>query len=100
HGQPATYHQGSCGNRRNGEFVATRELGLGRARRQRWLTGLLVGGISVTALAVALAYWISASRQTPPARNLPSPAADVNQQLSGYTFTRSEQGRAVFTIHA
>ncbi|MFZ0961548.1 MAG: LptA/OstA family protein, partial [Terriglobia bacterium] len=30
----------------------------------------------------------------------PSPAPDVHQQLYGYTFTRSDQGRPVFTIHA
>jgi lipopolysaccharide export system protein LptA len=80
--------------------VATRELGLERARRQKWLTGLVVAGISVTALAVGLTYWGSTTRRTAPARNLPSPPPDVSQQLSGYTFTRSDQGRAVFTVHA
>ncbi len=80
--------------------VATRGLGLERARRQRWLTGLVAGGITVTALAVALAYWTSATRRIAPLHIPPSPAADVNQQLSGYTFTRSDQGRAIFTVHA
>src|SRR5208283_5000438 len=32
--------------------------------------------------------------------NLPSPAPDVLQQLSGYTFTRSDGHRPVFTVHA
>ena len=80
--------------------MATRELGLGRARRQKWLTGLVVGGISLTALAVGLTYWGSANRRTPPAHIPPSPAPDVHQQLSGYTFTRSDEGRPVFTVHA
>jgi len=80
--------------------VATRGLGLGRARRQKWLTGLVVGGITVTALVVGLTYWGSATRRTPPVHIPPSPAPDVHQQLSGYTFTRSDQGRPVFTIHA
>ncbi len=80
--------------------MAAREVGLERARRQRWLTGLVVTGISVTALAVGLTYWGNSNRRTPPAKNLPSPAPDVNQQLSGYTFTRSDQGRPVFTVHA
>ena len=80
--------------------MATRGLGLERARRQKWLTGLVVGGISVTALAVGLTYWGSTNRRTPPVHILPSPAPDVNQQLSGYTFTRSDQGRPVFTVHA
>lgn len=80
--------------------MGTRELGLGRARRQRWLTGLVVGGISVTALAVGFTYWISSTHQAGPARALPSPASGVQQQRSGFTFTRSDQGRAVFTVHA
>ena len=58
------------------------------------------GGISLTALAVGLTYWMGSTRHTPPAHTLPSPAPDVNQQLSGYTFTRYEQGRAVFTVQA
>jgi lipopolysaccharide export system protein LptA len=61
---------------------------------------LVVGGITVTALAVGLTYWGSSTRRTPPAHNLPSPAPDVHQQLSGYTFTRSDGHRPVFTVHA
>jgi LPS export ABC transporter protein LptC/lipopolysaccharide transport protein LptA len=80
--------------------VATRGIGLERARRQKWLTGLVIGGISVTALAVGLTYWGGATHKSPPGHVLPSPPADVNQQLSGYTFTRSEEGRPAFTIHA
>jgi lipopolysaccharide export system protein LptA len=60
----------------------------------------VVGGISITALAVGLTYWGSTNRRTRPAHIPPSPAPDVNQQLSGYTFTRSDQGRPVFTVHA
>jgi lipopolysaccharide export system protein LptA len=80
--------------------VGTRELSLSRARRQRWLTGLVVGGISVTALAVGLTYWIGASHLSGPGKALPSPAPDVQKQSAGFTFTRSDQGRAVFTVHA
>ena len=80
--------------------MAAREIGLERARRRKWLTGLLVGGIIVTALVVGLTYWGSSHRSTPPGPIPPSPAADVNQQLSGYTFTRSDEGRPVFTVHA
>ena len=54
----------------------------------------------MTALAVSLTYWGSTNRRTPSAHIPPSPASDVNQQLSGYTFTRSDQGRPVFTVHA
>jgi lipopolysaccharide transport protein LptA len=64
------------------------------------MTGLVVGGLSLMALAVALTYWGRLTRHTAPARNLPSPAANVNQQLSGHTITRSDGDRRVFTIHA
>jgi lipopolysaccharide export system protein LptA len=60
----------------------------------------VVAGISATALAVGVTYWISASHQTAPARVLPSPAPDVQKQSAGFTFTRSDQGRAVFSVHA
>ena len=80
--------------------MAAREIGLGWARRQKWLTGVVVTGISMAALAVGFTYWGSSIRRTAPSKNLPSPAPDVNQQLSGYTFTRSDQGRPVFTVHA
>jgi len=69
-------------------------------RRQRWLTGIVIGGISITALAVGIAYWTGTSHQTAPGRLPPSPAPDVQQQRSGFTFTRSDKGRAVFTVHA
>jgi len=80
--------------------VATPGLGLGRTRRQQWLMGLVVGGLSVTALVVALTYWISARRKDQRTRIPLSPPADVHQQVSGYTFTRSDEGRAIFTVHA
>ena len=80
--------------------MAAREIGLERARRRKWLTGLLVGGVLVTALAVGITYWSSLVHPVAPAHLPPSPAADVNQQLSGYTFTRSDGHRPVFTVHA
>jgi lipopolysaccharide export system protein LptA len=60
----------------------------------------LVGGIFVTALVVGLTYWGSSHQRTPPVPIPPSPAADVNQQLSGYTFTHSDGNRPIFTVHA
>lgn len=80
--------------------MTVKEIGLGRARRKRWLTALVAGGIAITALAVGLAYWLGTSRVTRQAQLPPSPPADVNRQFSGYTFTRSDQGRPVFTVHA
>jgi len=61
---------------------------------------IVVGGISLTALVVGLTYWFSADHGTSRAPNTPSPAADVKQQNSDYTFTRSDQGHPVFTVHA
>jgi lipopolysaccharide export system protein LptA len=60
----------------------------------------VVGAISLTTLAVGLTYWMATHRRTAPEHPLPSPAPDVQQQLSGYSFTRSDQGHPVFTIHA
>jgi lipopolysaccharide export system protein LptA len=54
----------------------------------------------VTAIAVGLTYWCSSNHQNAPVQAPPSPPPDVNQQLSGYTFTRSDQGHPVFTVHA
>ncbi len=80
--------------------MATTGLSLGRVRRRRILTGLLVGGLSVTALAIGLTYWLRATRNEKPLPITPSPPPEVHQQLSGYTFTRNDEGRAIFTVHA
>jgi len=80
--------------------VGTQDIGLERARRQKWLAVLAVGGLSATALAVALTWWIDILHKRPPARVSPSPPADVHQQVSGYTVTRSSGERSVFTLHA
>lgn len=80
--------------------MAVREIVSERARRQKWLTGAVAAGLSITAIAVAVTYLGRANRRTGPVHPPPSPAAGVNQQLSGYTFTRSDDNRPVFTIHA
>lgn len=70
------------------------------ARRRKLLAGLVSGALTVTLLVVVVAFWWSNQRDEPPptaARSIPQ---DVQQQLSGYTFTRSDEGRQVFTIHA
>jgi len=80
--------------------VPAREIGQGQARRQRWLTALVVTGLSVAAIAVGITYWLGTDHHNGQTQVPPSPPPDVNQQLSGYTFTRSDQGHPVFTIHA
>lgn len=59
------------------------------------------------AVAIALAfvtvgfYWVKMRRRREvPARIAEKLPAGVNQQLSGYTFTRSVGGRQIFTVHA
>ncbi len=61
---------------------------------------LVVGGLSVTAIAIAVVLAINASRTPKVAQIPPSPEKGVTQQNSGYTFTRSNKGHPVFTVHA
>ncbi|HEV2177485.1 MAG TPA: LptA/OstA family protein [Terriglobia bacterium] len=61
------------------------------------ITGAALG---TALLAVGAAYWLK-SRHAGKAPSAPAALpAGVHQQLSGYTFTRSEGGRQVFTVHA
>jgi lipopolysaccharide export system protein LptA len=81
--------------------VATPELSALRVRRRKLLTGVLISGLLVTTLIVATSFWHRvAVREEHPLRPPPSPAPNVHQQLSGYTFTRSEAGRTIFTLHS
>jgi LPS export ABC transporter protein LptC/lipopolysaccharide transport protein LptA len=61
---------------------------------------LVAGTLSVVALAVAAAYVLNLSH---PEKSAPVPETlpkNINQTLSGYTFTRSEGGRQIFTVRA
>jgi lipopolysaccharide export system protein LptA len=61
---------------------------------------LVAGTLSVVALAVTAAYVLNLSH---PEKSAPVPETlpkNINQTLSGYTFTRSEGGRQVFTVRA
>ena len=69
-------------------------------RSTRRISKLVAGALSVVALAVAVAYVLNPARReksTPVPENLPK---NINQTLSGYTFTRSEGGRQIFTVRA
>jgi len=72
-----------------------------RATRHRdWMTWLVAGAMTVTALAVTATYWLATRRKEKPAvlpQNVPF---DIHQQLSGYTVTHSDGTRRVYTIHA
>jgi lipopolysaccharide export system protein LptA len=68
--------------------------------RKRGLRGLLAFLLVATAAVIVLALWAAGHRNasvTSRRENLPQ---NVARQLSGYTFTRSEQGRELFTVHA
>jgi lipopolysaccharide export system protein LptA len=70
------------------------------ARRRGLIARLVAAALCLTVVVIALAYWWSnrgEERLLVAPRTLPK---EVNQQLSGYTFTRSDEGRQVFTIHA
>jgi len=70
------------------------------ARRKKLIAGIVSGALAVTVLVVTLAYWRSLSRQKKVLVPPPPVPSDVNQQLSGYSFTRSDEGRQIFTVHA
>ncbi len=62
--------------------------------------GLVSSALALTVLVVVLAFWWSSRRDEKPAAPVRPVPKDVQQQLSGYTFTRSDEGRQVFTVHA
>ena len=69
-------------------------------RRRKLITGLVGGALAVTALVVVIAFLVSKSHKQPSEAIPESPPANVHQQASGYTFTRSEAGQRVFTVRA
>jgi lipopolysaccharide export system protein LptA len=69
-------------------------------RRRNRLRRLLALVLAATAAAVGLAFWAALHRKNTlnnVRANLPQ---NVARRLSGETYTRSEQGREIFTIHA
>jgi lipopolysaccharide export system protein LptA len=64
------------------------------------MAGVVFGALAMTTLAVGVAYWIGALKKEQPIPVPQSLPTDVHQQLSGYTFTRSDGGRRIFTVRA
>jgi lipopolysaccharide export system protein LptA len=61
---------------------------------------IVAGALAVAVFSVAGAYWSRRAYKevaVPHPQKLPS---NVNQQLSGFTYTRSEGRRRIFTVHA
>ena len=69
-------------------------------RGKRWIKLLAGAGLVITAGIVLAAYWLGRSQQQAAPPKPPALPKDVHQQLSGVTFTRTDNGRQLFVIHA
>jgi lipopolysaccharide export system protein LptA len=69
-------------------------------RGKRWIKILAGAGLVATVAIVLGTYWHGRTTRQPPLPKPPGLPKNVNQQLSGVTFTRSEKGRRIFVIHA
>lgn len=61
---------------------------------------MLAGALVATLIVVGVIYRLRSRRQGPPASTPQSLPSNVDQQVLGYTFTRSDNNRQVFTIRA
>jgi lipopolysaccharide export system protein LptA len=71
-------------------------------RRRKRILRLIVAALVVTAVVVAVAF-LAKLKKAPAGKSLAGPQTvptNVDQQASGYTFTRSDNGRQVFIVHA
>ena len=59
-----------------------------------------MAALGTTLVGVGLAYRFRSARKERPLPVPPTLPSNVNQQVSGYTFTRSEEGRKIFTVQA
>jgi lipopolysaccharide export system protein LptA len=70
-----------------------------RSRKRR--LGLLMGVSALAAfVTITVSYWKNLKKAAHATTVVPTFPKDVDRALSGYTFTRSEAGRQIFTIHA
>lgn len=69
-------------------------------QRKKWIAGVVVAAFSITAATVALTFWLTRT-QRENQRSVPQALPpNVHQQLSGYSNTRSDEERRVFTVRA
>jgi lipopolysaccharide export system protein LptA len=68
-------------------------------QRRKLVNAIVTGVLTATLLIVVGAYWLRRGREEKPPHP-PTLPQEVHQQLSGYTFTRSDEGRQIFSIHA
>ena len=69
-------------------------------RRNRWIAAIVAGGLTVTVLTIALTYWWKRRRREDPVPVTQTLPNNANQQSSGYTFTTSQEGQRIYTVHA
>ena len=69
-------------------------------RGRRWIRLLTGTGLVITAGVVLWTYWLGKTARQAPLPKPPGLPKDVNQQLSGVTFNRSDKGSQFFEIHA
>ena len=72
----------------------------GDSQRRRWIRGITAAGLLITLGIILLAYWRGQQHKPKGQSQTAQLPQNVNQRLSGLTFTRSEGGRHLFTIHA
>lgn len=71
-----------------------------QGRSKRWISILAVVGLVITLGIIAGTYWLGESNGPKPLPKPPKLPKDVNQRISGLTFTRSDKGQRLFVIHA
>lgn len=67
---------------------------------RRWIKLLTGTGLVITAGIVLGTYWLGRAQRQAPLPKPPELPKNANQQLSGVTFTRSDNGQQLFVIHA
>ncbi|HEY1730844.1 MAG TPA: LPS export ABC transporter periplasmic protein LptC [Terriglobales bacterium] len=67
------------------------------AQVRKWL----VGSVCVLIAAVTISYWVARSRVQPVLHNVPQQLGiDIQQTSDGFTLSKSEGGRTIYTIKA
>jgi lipopolysaccharide export system protein LptA len=78
--------------------LGTPEFGHRTERKRKRLARLVIGSLAAAVLVIA-AYRLNSPREKKQAAPQALPS-NVNQRQSGFSFTRSENGRQEFTVHA
>lgn len=83
-----------------GQLAAAANRARSFVERRKTLGRVLLALLGLVAAGVAIAYQLaSRTAERPPAASRPLPL-NAQQQLAGYSFTRSEGGHQVFTVRA